>query len=76
MSTPEAHHNEIIRRTANYHPSIWGDQFIFHLPKDKVIACKKHNTLCVCVCVILCYFLLPLRNLMMRLINMVTKAGA
>ncbi|KAG6746083.1 hypothetical protein POTOM_050596 [Populus tomentosa] len=34
--TPEAHHNEIIRRTANFHPSIWGDQFISHLPKDKV----------------------------------------
>ncbi|KAI5562784.1 hypothetical protein BDE02_15G073700 [Populus trichocarpa] len=33
---PKAHHNEIIRRTANYHPSIWGDQFISHLPKDKV----------------------------------------
>ncbi|KAG6746084.1 hypothetical protein POTOM_050597 [Populus tomentosa] len=32
----EAHHNEIIRRTANFHPSIWGDQFISHLPKDKV----------------------------------------
>ncbi|KAL3571175.1 hypothetical protein D5086_028424 [Populus alba] len=35
--TPDqAHHNEIIRRTANFHPSIWGDQFISHLPKDKV----------------------------------------
>ncbi|KAG6747119.1 hypothetical protein POTOM_049499 [Populus tomentosa] len=32
----EAHHHEIIRRTANFHPSIWGDQFISHLPKDKV----------------------------------------
>ena len=64
--TPQARDNEIIRRTANYHPSIWGDQFISHLPKDKVIACKKEYS--VCVCVILCYFLLPLRNLMMRLI--------
>ena len=43
---PKAHHNEIIRRTANFHPSIWGDQFISHLPKDKVInACKKDNTI-------------------------------
>ncbi|KAI5562028.1 hypothetical protein BDE02_15G028200 [Populus trichocarpa] len=33
---PQARDNEIIRRTANYHPSIWGDQFISHLPKDKV----------------------------------------
>jgi len=48
---PQARDNEIIRRTANYHPSIWGDQFISHLPKDKVIACKKDNTVCVCVCV-------------------------
>jgi antibiotic biosynthesis monooxygenase (ABM) superfamily enzyme len=37
---------------------------------------KAQYSVCVCVCVILCYFLLPLRNLMMRLINMVTKAGA
>ncbi|KAG6745712.1 hypothetical protein POTOM_050215 [Populus tomentosa] len=34
--TLQARDNEIIRRTANYHPSIWGDQFISHLPKDKV----------------------------------------
>jgi hypothetical protein len=45
---PKAHHNEIIRRTANYHPSIWGDQFISHLPKDKVInARKKDNTMSI-----------------------------
>ena len=43
--TPEAHHNEILHRRANYHPSIWGDQFISHLPEDKVIACKKDNTM-------------------------------
>ncbi|KAG6735333.1 hypothetical protein POTOM_062097 [Populus tomentosa] len=34
--TLQARDNEIIRRTANYHPSIWGDQFISRLPKDKV----------------------------------------
>ncbi|KAG6746741.1 hypothetical protein POTOM_049106 [Populus tomentosa] len=34
--TLQARANEIIRRTANYHPSIWGDQFISRLPKDKV----------------------------------------
>ncbi|KAG6745718.1 hypothetical protein POTOM_050221 [Populus tomentosa] len=36
LKTLQARDNEIIRRTANYHPSIWGDQFISHLPKDKV----------------------------------------
>ncbi|KAJ6294132.1 hypothetical protein OIU76_022253 [Salix suchowensis] len=33
--------HEIIRRTANFHPSIWGDQFISHLPKDN----KVHDAL-------------------------------
>ncbi|KAJ6410287.1 hypothetical protein OIU84_007104 [Salix udensis] len=33
--------HEIIRRTANFHPSIWGDQFISHLPKDN----KVHEAL-------------------------------
>ncbi|KAJ6688253.1 TERPENE SYNTHASE 2-RELATED [Salix koriyanagi] len=33
--------HEIIRRTANFHPSIWGDQFISHLPKDS----KVHEAL-------------------------------
>ncbi|KAJ6374377.1 hypothetical protein OIU78_029986 [Salix suchowensis] len=40
--TPKARDDhEIIRRTANFHPSIWGDQFISHLPKDN----KVHEAL-------------------------------
>ena len=59
--------NEIIRRTANYHESIWGDQFVSHLPKDnKVIARNKDNT--IYIYMILCHFFLPLRNLITHLI--------
>jgi hypothetical protein len=63
--TPQARDNEIIRRTANYHASIWGDQFISHLPKDKV---------CVCVCDSL-LFSSPFEK-SNDAFNMVTKAGA
>ncbi|KAF9667937.1 hypothetical protein SADUNF_Sadunf15G0075000 [Salix dunnii] len=33
--------SEIIRRTANFHQSIWGDQFVFHFTKDN----KVHEAL-------------------------------
>ena len=28
--------SEVVRRTANFHPSIWGDHFISNTSKDKV----------------------------------------
>uniref|UniRef100_A0A2N9GC24 Terpene synthase N-terminal domain-containing protein n=1 Tax=Fagus sylvatica TaxID=28930 RepID=A0A2N9GC24_FAGSY len=32
---------EVIRRTANFHPSIWGDRFINYTSEDKVILGRK-----------------------------------
>ena len=31
------------RRVANYHPNIWGDQFISYSPEDEVIEKKKRE---------------------------------
>ena len=33
---PQNAKSEVVRRTANYHPSIWGDRFISNTSEDNV----------------------------------------
>ena len=55
--------SEVIRRTVNFHPDIWGDRFINNISKDKVtclfamLVCKDYVVKLFIIFVVFIYLL-------------------
>ena len=61
--------SEVVRRTANFHPSIWGDRFINNTSEDKVtrlFATPVYENYVVKFIIFLAFFVMQYNYLFMQ----------